>query len=374
VQALAGRGDILAAGFDGGVVLWDLSSEVTRTVTGMDGLPSSQVRALALDEREDILLAATRLGLARGWWEGSWTSALAPSTGCGEAFLCCTSRPGGGWVAGGERGLLAAWSPTRLDTLRLPRRDRIVALAHARGILGPGAVANGDVGARGTDSTRPEIAPPFRPGLVVATETDGLWILRAFGSRLHWLQLGARDGIPGRRLRAAITDSRSRLWIATDAGLACVEPGLVVRTWPSDTRLAPLARALHLGTDGWIYVGLDDGALRIDARTEHLTESIGVERVPGIEGPVRALATAGGTLWWTDGRNVRSLSGRSLEQPGRLPPVVCPIWIGRAGARRELELFVVRASRHRASGRGSERSGPVRPRPVTLGAPAGTLL
>jgi hypothetical protein len=328
VLALAGRGDLLAAGLDGGVVLWDLSSGSTRSVNRLDGLPSDHVGALALDERAEALLAATRAGLACGWWEGDWVSALSGLEPCDHAFGACSNRPGGGWVAGSANGLLAAWTTSRLDTLRLPRRSRIVALTHARGLLEPGSARDSDPTL--VDAPLPEvIAPGLVPGLVVATDTDGVWILRSSGSAVRWLQLGVRDGLPAARMRAVVADDLDRAWLATDAGAACVGPGIAVHTWPADSLLGRPARSLLCAPDGWIYVGLDIGVVRIDARTEFVANDPVVERVPGIGGRVLALAWADGTLWWTDGIRVRSLNGLVLDPPTPLPGTVCPIWIGR---------------------------------------------
>lgn len=327
VLDLAGHGDVLAAGFDGGLALWDLSSGATRRVTRIDGLPSDHVAAIALDARAERLLAATRSGLASGWWEGAWASAFRAGPDCDREFVACTDRPGGGWVAGTTSGLLAAWTSSRLDTLRLPRQSRIIALTHARLLLEPEGRLGRAPSEPGSAQSRTSV-PGLLPGLVIATETAGLWVLRSSGTRVAWLQLGVCDGLPIGRMRALVSDRAERVWVATDAGLACVGPGIAIRTWPADSLLGRPMRALSRAPDGWIYAALADGVVRIDTRADTAGGPPPVERVDGIHSPARALAWSGGTLWWSDGIRVRSQDGRVLELPGPIPTIICPIWIG----------------------------------------------
>jgi hypothetical protein len=129
--------------------------------------------------------------------------------------------------------------------------------------------------------------------------------------------------MPGRELRAVATDASGRAWLATDAGLACLERDMQVRSWGDDSLLAQPANALLAGPDGCLYVGGAAGVLRV--------QIIGVpEDAPPTTQLVSAhhvvaLAWGDGTLWWSDGVRVRALDGRSLQVPSAIPEIVCPL-------------------------------------------------
>jgi hypothetical protein len=348
---LAGRGDMLAAATDGGVVLWNLASGEARWIGSGFGLPSPQVNSIALDGHDDVLLAATAQGLARGWWEGPWSATLADSGESDNVFLCSAPRPGGGSLAGGAGGRLAAWMHDTVATLRLPTaRDPVVALACAPRVLETPlagdlslvtqrdvpsevlAVAELSLAAGVPRDLDPAAAPAFPPGLAVGTDGGGLWLLRSTGAWTRWIQLTPRDGLPSARVRALATDAAGRLWVATPSGLARVRRGLVVDAWADDPLLGHEVLALLGGPDGKIYLGLGDGVARLDPVCEHPC----VRRLATTRGPVQALAWVLGELWWTEGAGARALSGRTLT-PGHFLHVAerlgarwqpTPLWPG----------------------------------------------
>jgi hypothetical protein len=305
VRGLVGRGDVLAAATDGGVVVWELGSGAAHYLGWGGGLTSAPVNALALDEHDDVLLAATSSGLARGWWDGAWSPAPADSAAGYREFLCCVARPGGGFWAGGTGGLLAAWVHDRATALQLPAtHDPIVALGDAARLLEAVAPLAG----WGRAGPALAVTPAFPAGLVAGTDGGGVWLLRSTGVWTRWIQLTARDGLPSERVRALATDRAGRLWIATSNGLARVRRGLVVDVWPGDPLLGLEVLALFLGPDGRLYLGLHDGVAQLDPEYEHPC----AQRVARTQGSVQALAWAGGELWWSEGARARAASGRML--------------------------------------------------------------
>ncbi len=73
VNAIAVQGSILWAATEGGVVRWDTGAAATTVYTIDHGLPSNQVRAIAIDPATGYVWAGTEGGVAR--WNGStWRS------------------------------------------------------------------------------------------------------------------------------------------------------------------------------------------------------------------------------------------------------------------------------------------------------------
>lgn len=309
LHGLVGRGDVLAAATDGGVVLWDLTSGESRCVGAHCGLPSPQVNSLALDVHDDLLVAATADGVARGWWDGPWIPAAADSSARDNDFLCSAPRPGGGAYAGGTGGVLVAWIRERAATLRLPAsRAPVVAIATAPGVL-LAPLADG-VPPAGSLATAPVLAtaPAFPAGFVAGTDGEGLWLLRSTGAWTRWVQLTARDGLPSERVHGFATDAHGRLWVATSGGLARVRSGLVVDAWPADPVLGREVLALLDGPDGALYLGLGTGVARLDPACEHPC----VQRLALTASAVHTLAWADGELWWSQAGTAHALSGRTL--------------------------------------------------------------
>ena len=312
IMGLTGRGDIVIAATQGGVVFWDLSSGRAHIVTTAVGLPCQIAMSASLDASRDELLVTTLNGLGRGWIDGPWQRWNARDDEQGPPYYASMPRPGVGWIAGGERGRLCAWVGNRTDSLFVPTSfGRVVGLTWAPALVSGGA---------GAESTRKgalvppdDVAaiPPFPLGLVAGLDNDGVWLLRSVGSWTRWTRFGERDGLPNSRVEAVATDVAGSVWVATTCGAARIRPDGSVDTWPSDPLLGERAWSLLAAPDGFVYLGLADGLARVDARAP----AISAERVPGVQGPVIALAWSSRGLWWSDGSEVRSLGGLSLQVP-----------------------------------------------------------
>jgi hypothetical protein len=346
VLALAGAGDVLAAGTRNGIRICDLSSHATGDVGLEDGLAGIPVTALAFDARAEVLLGASAAGFSRGWFDGKWDGHPASIA----LPVSVTARPGGGFLAAGNDGVLFAWVQDRFDTLSVPAGGaNIVGLDCAPGWIVP------------QEPDAIEQDPSFPPGLVVATADDGMWLLRSAGVNPRWLQIGVRDGLPEAPVRGLAADDASRLWLATDAGVVCVEPDLRVRTWPGDPGLAPPAE-LVVVAGGALWIGRDTGLARVPLDCDLGGTAIS-EPVAGVAGPVRALAWTTHGLWWTDGATVRSTAGDVIPTRPDPPRTICPLEFASQDVSRSVSAPPV----------GGVLAGPARPRSTTRAAAAGAL-
>lgn len=313
VFALAGRGDVMAAATNQGVVVWNLVSGDFDVFTMAHGLPSNHVRDLALDAFADEVGVATDVGLARGGLRGPWQAVASMH----RDFFVCVARPGGGWIAGGASGQLVAWTHDRFDSLVVPARAAVVGLAFGSPL----------VPASRTRSAAS--APLFGAGLVVATDGDGIWLLQSVGTRTRWLQFESRDGLPSRRVRRIATDGAGCIWAATDGGAARLR-GLEVETWPQHPWLSRPVRDLAIGRDGFVYLVQDGGLVRVRADApEQCSERVTL----GSTNAVR-VASVGDDVWWSDGSQVVSMRGARL----RLPEIPAACRAPRAQPRRTVVL------------------------------------
>jgi ligand-binding sensor domain-containing protein len=328
-MGLSGRGDILIAATQGGVVFWDLSSGRAHIVTTEVGLPSQVTVAASLDESHDELLVATLNGLGRGWMDGPWLRWNARDDEQGPPYYSAMPRPGGGWIAGGERGRLCAWTGNRTDSLFVPTSGgRVVGLTWAPALVSGGARAGNrdsspspkrpECAAAGTESILASASPdpiasipPFPLGLVVALDNDGVWLLRSVGAWARWTRFGEQEGLPNGRMQAVATDVGGNVWVATTRGVARIRPDGSVDTWPSDPLLSQRVWSLLMAPDGLVYLGLSDGLARLDP----IASVISAERLPGVQGPVLALAWTSRGLWLSDGSQVCNLDAVSLQVP-----------------------------------------------------------
>ncbi|UCE02599.1 MAG: hypothetical protein JSW67_15410 [Candidatus Latescibacterota bacterium] len=326
VLALAGAEDVLAAATSGGVLLWHLPSGRLEQVTTLRGLPTQVTLAAVFAPARDEVWVATDNGLARGWFDGRWTSLGAQPDEKGSAWFAATARPHGGWIAGGERGQLVAWHHDRVDSLRVPTRaGRVVGLALPT--LSPTATTQS---ARGAHANVASI-PPFPVGLAAALDNDGVWRVRLTGNAVRWLRFGEMEGLPSRYTRDVAIDSWDRIWVATHQGLACIEND-EVHTFEDDPLLAQRVNALLAAPDGFLYVALQDGL----AKLEIVRSGARATRVSVTNRALTALAWAGSDVWWSDGDSVCALTGRCVELPRSLAANSCialtssrdTLWVG----------------------------------------------
>lgn len=316
IFALTGRGDVVVAGTNRGVVIWNSTSGDSDVFTTAHGLLSDVVHDVDFDVFQDRIGVATARGLGSGGLSGPWEPAPFAAA---KHHRVCAGLPGGGWIAGGAGGRLVAWTHDRVDSLRLPEPATITGFAFARPIEPEDprrhlACAAGPP-ARGPCTSSTPLVPA---GLVVATDGDGIWLLQSTGIRTRWLQFESRDGLPSRRVRGVVADPAGHIWAATERGLARIE-GLELEAWPEVPLLARPMRDIQIGGDGSVYVALQDGLLRLHADAPDRC----IERLAVTSSGAVRLACIGNDVWWSDGVQVASLQGARLRLPE--PPAACPV-------------------------------------------------
>jgi hypothetical protein len=309
---IAGRGDVVLAATPGGLVTWERPVGPVRVHTTEHGVPSNDVRAACFDAGSGHIVVATANGLGRGWTLGGWETLLAQPDGSGSCFDVCTPLDRGGVIAGGMAGLLVSWNGGQVDSLRVPCRSRVVGIATLL--------------VRTTDT---EVA--FPPGLVVATEHDGVWLLRRVAP-VQWLQLTERDGLPSNATLGVVEDALGCVWAATRAGLARIDAAGRVTAWPLDPWLSQRAVSLYHAPNRRVYFGFWNGLASFDPGDTAMR----VEPAPGVHGAIAGVGWSDEGLWWTDGHVLRSFLGVELRLPQALaaPQAAClfmngdDVWVG----------------------------------------------
>ena len=295
VVHLAGRGVVLLGATPGGLVIWERPVGPVHVRTTEHGLPSNDVRAACFEAGSDrSIVAATSNGLARGWIDGGWEALLAGPDDLGTRFDVCTPLDRGGVIAGGADGLLVSWNGNHVDSLRVPSRSRVVGIATLL--------------VRTTDA-----AVTFPPGLVVATEHDGVWVLQRVAP-VQWLQLTEMDGLPSDATLDVVPDAYGCVWAATRAGLARIDADGRVTAWPHDAWLSQRATSLFHAPNRRVYFGFWNGLASFDPGEP----APRVDPSPGVSNLITGIAWSAEGLWWTDGRMQRSFLGAEIPLPQSL--------------------------------------------------------
>lgn len=217
--------------------------------TRLDGLPADNTWGLVRD-RAGVLWIGTSNGLARMRPRGPGHPApLGPEAyapGAGLVLYVLKEAPDGAIWGAGEHPFLVRVSPDRSRLTRIP-------LPPSPGLAVPVALAFDPAGS-----------------LWIGTSNDGLWRLTDPSGHASF----QRAEIPGAgdlgQITALHLDARSRLWVATGRGLACLDQGRW-RLWGRDIGLrnAPLWALAPL-SDGTAWIGYLEpmGLTRVDLKGE----------------------------------------------------------------------------------------------------------
>jgi serine/threonine protein kinase/ligand-binding sensor domain-containing protein len=244
VSALARLDDTLWAGSESGLVRWDLSDGSYTKLGIADGLASSRVNDLLVDEA-GVLWIATDMGINRYDGQTMITYDNADGLDGSNVQALFLDEVGGLWAGSGdgERGLSyydgEAWGPPPVPLL--PVEYPFV------------QVLGGD----GAD------------GLLVGMEDQGL----ALFDGEEWTVLTSADGLPGdTALDTLLTDDA--LWVSFEQALARFD--LETGRWDTIPQAAILT--MHQTLNGELWFGGEWRALRFDPDTGDWQE---FETTPG---------------------------------------------------------------------------------------------
>jgi hypothetical protein len=235
-------------------------------------------------------------------------------------------------ILGGDAGELVAWKQSVTEFLSIPTSAQVIDLAYSStwGALSGLPKAS-------TDAPQ-QTASWFAPGLLCATDNDGLWVLRSMYP-VEWLHISELDGLPSDQLLHVALDDSANVWLGTRAGIAKLDLQLQVSHWPQDPYLSQRALTLFKGPSSHVYAGWWGGLFRIVTVPYddelHKTGAPLVEPLPGIDEAILSTCWAS-ALWWTAGDSLVSFLGATLHPPTGMADnsVLCiarhedAIWLG----------------------------------------------
>jgi serine/threonine protein kinase/ligand-binding sensor domain-containing protein len=279
VFSLARQGDTLWAGGEGGLVGWDLTDGSYTKLGKANGLASSYINDLLVDEA-GILWIATDVGITRD--DGETMITYDEVDGLDTSWIqdLFLDDTGGLWAGshGGERGLNyfdgRRWGPPPIPPLPVESPNVTV------------------------------LAGSEEDGLFVGLENQGL----ALFDGQSWSVLTSADGLPGDEvLDALLTDDA--LWVSFYPALVRLD----LVTGATEVYTQTDIYAMHQTTDGKLWFGGEWRALRFDPDTGDWQE---FETYPGpLPGwMVTDIVGEEDRLWFgTSGGGVASYDGSRWE-------------------------------------------------------------
>jgi ligand-binding sensor domain-containing protein/tRNA A-37 threonylcarbamoyl transferase component Bud32 len=239
VFALARQGDTLWAGGDGGLVRWDLTDGSHTKLGRADGLASSYINDLLVDEA-GILWIATDAGINRHY-DGKITDTYDEADGLDSSQIQVLFLDDWGrlWAGShsGERGLNyydgESWGPPPPEIPRLP-------------VEAPEVQA---------------IAGSHEGPLFVGMLDHGL----AFFNGERWTLLPSEEGLGGPHVEDLLW-SEHGLWVTSGGGVVRFDPQMgEPETVPQLSDLS--IYAMHQTSGGELWFAGDEGAMRFDPDT-----------------------------------------------------------------------------------------------------------
>ena len=236
VYALAGQGNTLWAGGDGGLVRWDLTDGNYTKLGRADGLASTYVNDLLVDQA-GVLWIATDAGINR-YYDGKITHTYDEADGLDSSWIQALFLDDEGrlWAGShnGERGLNyydgESWGPPPPEIPPLP-------------VEAPEVQA---------------IAGSHEGPLFVGMLDHGL----AFFSGERWTLLPSEEGLGGPHV-VDLLWSEHGLWVTSGGGVVRFDPQM------GEPETVPQLRdlsiyAMHQTGKGELWFAGDDGAMRFD--------------------------------------------------------------------------------------------------------------
>lgn len=276
--------------------------EVRRFMTTADGLPSNDVRSVAIAP-DGTVYAATARGLAR-YSQGKWATVAAPEKPVDHV----AARAADVWY-------VSAGSLYKLgDNNRTPVPARVNSLA-----LGPQAFLATENGLY--ELTAGKLAPSLEgsirqvavaaDGRVAAAAASGLYLKRPGTAWQPLYPLAGNRSWAPRDVRGVAFDARGRLWFASAQGV-----GMDDGAWHLFTGEDGLPHddftLIASGGDGAVWFGTKIGAIRYDGVDWEYRQ--GLRWLP--DDAVAGIAvTASGDTWLTTAKGISVIERRPMTLP-----------------------------------------------------------
>lgn len=243
------------------------------------GLIANSVRAIWEDSTTGSLWFATTAGLNRYDWRQWRNSGLEDVANTARVFALTEDDEGFLWAGTDTAGLFVLdrednttdrWVPVSLSddpdqppefitSLRLDDQKRLWVGTNGNGLF-----------VREQDEWRPiteTVSLADATIIAIVQQKDGAMWFGTFDGLVQrqpesgakpatWQVLGASDGLPGQRIQALFVDSKDRLWVGTNNGLAVLNgAGWKIYTTQNSALPANDIRALSETADGQLWVG-----------------------------------------------------------------------------------------------------------------------
>lgn len=297
----------------GGVCKWRLDNPECHPIPSLaDSGDKFGVFSIAHDTEGNVWAATGAVGIWR-LSSGGWTRYSEASSPGLDAQSMLSDRRGTLWIGSRRHGLLRLTAGrtehfTRADGLS---DDAVTGIFEDReGNVWVGTASGLDRfrDVRVTTMTPREGLPGGTILSVAATRDGGIWVAesRALLHSEHgtlFSAWGTRDGLPGIAPTSLFEDSRGRLWVGVDNGLAWRERDRFFRITMPDGSALGVVRAMAEDRDGSLWIATTDPSRALARiRENRVVEALPVERFDGQQvGAI--LGDPGGGVWIAQGNS-----------------------------------------------------------------------
>ncbi|MGD0226333.1 MAG: hypothetical protein ABSF71_28730 [Terriglobia bacterium] len=302
-QAVKATGRLEVAGVHVGV----FPEEVSRTYTTNDGVPSDDVRSIAITASTDVYAATTR-GLAR-FSAGTWTTIAAN----GEAVEQVAARGNDVWfISGGKlvqlHGASFSLPPGKVNQIAAGEKPL---LAMDVGLYIPDGknfiLDSGLEKLLGSEKAVRQVAVAS-DGRIAVAAMAGLFLKSAGGAwRAVYPRNATRSWAP-HDVRGVAFDSQDRLWFSSAQGVGCQASDWRLYTGADGLPYNDFT-TLEAGENGAVWFGTRMGAIRYDGKDWEYRQ--GRRWLPHDE--VRSIAVNGnGDAWFATSAGVGVIERRPM--------------------------------------------------------------
>ncbi len=291
-----------------GVLVGTFQEEVSREFTTADGLPSSDVRGIAITASGDVY-AATALGLAR-FADGHWSVVAAQGTAVDQVVAAGDDIA---FISAGKLAHLHGASinlpAVKVAQLTIAGNDTFLATdAGLYTLKGKKFILDSKLARLlGSEKAVREVAVAS-DGRMAVVAMAGIFVKTSGGAWTDVFPRNASRSWAPFDVRGVAFDSKNRMWFASAQGVGCQDDGWRLYTGPDGLPYNDFT-ALAADKNGAVWFGTRMGAIRFDGKDWEYRE--GRRWLPGDE--VRAIAVnAKGDAWVATAAGVGAIERRSM--------------------------------------------------------------